>query len=196
MPAHALCRTICIGWMIGLVSIAAGCGGDAPSGRVRELWSEAAVAVLQNPTRVEVYRVLSRAEGGSVPATRPAETRPTTGQTRIDIWPVIGRSAEQDAAFARRLSAVLLDDKSFRWNVAKACTFEPAVVFRVYSGEAYVDVALCFGCEEVMVMVPPADGRPAHRNVEDFDHVRTALVRLTKEAVPNDPFIAALAETR
>ncbi|HEX8915674.1 MAG TPA: hypothetical protein VF796_25190 [Humisphaera sp.] len=187
--------------LIVALLLAAGCraapadGLPQPTAEVRKLLSDRGVEILRNPTRVEVYRIESGAELRRA-ATRPS-TRPTTDPADVGRYPVIGRGPDRDAAFGRRLAAVFLDARTFDFDSAKGCMFTPGVAFRVYAGDAYLDLLLCFSCNEFQVLVPaPAAGGTPHRGMEDTDRARPVLVRLAKEALPGDAVISGLKEVK
>src|SRR5436309_1250664 len=122
--------------LISLLAFSAlGCANQ-----VTGLMSDRGMAILRNPAKVEVYRVKSpseqRAQERTAPATRPADAE------KIDDYPLLARGKDQDAPFAKRLPAIFLDERTFDFNSAKGCIFDPGVVFRVFSGKDSMDLVL------------------------------------------------------
>lgn len=96
-----------------------------------------------------------------------------------------GKALEKE--FAARLAAILLDEKTYLFDMApKSCELNPGVAFRLWKGTRQVNVVLSFECD--MLLVNPWLG------FADFDPARPALVRLVKEALPDDPEIQKLPE--
>ena len=138
------------------------------------------LAILAKADRVEVYRVK---EGGK-------------GSEQLDGYPIVDIGKPQDKAFAGKLKAVLYDEKTYDFDTAKACEFMPGVGFRVLSDEGQVDVILCFHCDELQLFTTDGKHKEVEKKHEDFDRARPALVKLAKQAFPNDKEIQALKETK
>jgi hypothetical protein len=202
-PLARIAVVVLFGFLLGPILLVAGCssapadGRPQPNSAVRKLLSDRGVEILRNPTRVEVYRILSGPEARDAKVAGAATTRPTTVPSEIGGFPVISRGPDRDAAFGQRLATVFLDAESFDFDSAKGCEFAPGVAFRVHSGTTYLDLLLCFSCDEFQVLVAAAmaDGKP-HRGMEDTDRARAALVRLAKEALRDDAVIAGLKEVK
>ena len=109
---------------------------------------------------------------------------------------VTGKGREQGKAFAGRLAAVLLDEKTYYFEGAKGCEFVAGVAFRVHGKGEPVDVVLCFSCNELVVYVADPETKETARKREDFDDARPALVKLAKEAFPDDRVIQSLTAHR
>jgi hypothetical protein len=95
------------------------------SKRVTEFLGERAARVLAAPDRVEVFRV------GPMWEKKPNDPA-------FAGYPQRATGKEQGAEYARELASVLKDDRSYDWDFAKACEFDPGVGYRVLSGKAPV----------------------------------------------------------
>jgi acetyl esterase/lipase len=138
-------------------------------------------AILTRATRVEVFRI----HGDPAPI-NPAD--PT-----IDGIPLVARGKDQGPEFAARLADVLLDDKTYTNNFM-AC-FWPGVAFRVYNGEDCVDVVICFECGNFYLGPPRDVDKPVMQTAAFAGSPSTPrLIRLAKEAFPDDAEMQALEE--
>jgi len=145
----------------------------APSARVRDLLG--GDTFPEPGARVTAYRIDGMREKG--------------GET-LHGYPVLAGPVAVDAASQDELRAVLTDDRTYLWDIAKACEFLPGVLVRS-EGKETVDVLFCFSCDELEV----------HRGAkkvghEDFDPRRADLVRIAQRLFPDDPAIAKLSPGR
>ena len=161
-----------------------------PNAQVAQFLGDPAVRVLSAPTRVQTFRLVSRAEGPGASATAPADA-PATAPAALHGWPVAAAGADRDAAFGSRIAGALFDRRSYRFDRAKGCIFDPGVAFRVWRGDEHVDLLLCFSCDEFRLILPGTDGE-ARGVGEDFEDNRATFVALAKDAFPQDPVIRAL----
>jgi hypothetical protein len=97
-----------------------------------------------------------------------------------------------DGAFGHRLAAVFFNEKTYDFASAKGCLFDPGVIFRVWNGSQYLDLILCFQCNEFKFRLTDESGKELRQGGEDFDRSRAALLALAKEAFPNDREIQSL----
>jgi hypothetical protein len=167
-----------------------GCGDmpvvkDQPENRsvpaeVKKLLDEKTVAVLAGATKVEVFRLEAAGPVGSQ----------ASGQRQLDGFAVKAQGKDQGQAFAKKLADVLLDEKTY--STTFAFCFTPGVAFRIWKGEACVDVVVCFMCQNFYCGPPTGNAR---ENASFADTpARAALVRLAKEAFPDDKEIQGLEE--
>jgi hypothetical protein len=142
-----------------------------------------AAAKIAGASRVEVFRL-----DGMSPRTSP----PTIGARTIGGFPVTARGADQGGAFADRLAGLL--SRPSTYSYAFAGCFWPGVAFRVWKGEECTEVLICFQCDNLYA------GPPQDRAMENASFAgsprRRDLVRLAKEAFPDDPEIQALEEDK
>jgi hypothetical protein len=166
-----------------------GCGDmpvvEGPAARpavpeqVKKHLDEKTIAVLAGATRVEVFRL----DGG--PVTPGKEMSGT-----VDGFAVTACGKDQGQGFAGKLSQVLLDEKTYSTTFA-AC-FTPGVAFRAWKGEECADVVVCFLCQNFYCGPKTSQAR---ENASFADTpARAALVRLAKEALPDDKQIQGLKE--
>ncbi len=140
-----------------------------------------AVRIIEGATKVEVFRI------------EPMMPPKYAGRT-IEGYPVLSQGKDQGPDFAKRLAAVLLDDKTYDFDRAKGCIFSPGVVFRFRNGAELVEVITCYQCSEFKIVVKDARGDVVRKVGEDFDHARPALVKSAKDAFPVDTAIQALKD--
>ncbi len=175
--------------LLGMVYLASGCmaeKAEAPSERVKKFLSPRAVEILGGAAKAQVFRVdpkdhadPAKLKEGDVP--------------RIGGYKITASGKEQGKEFAAKVTAILFNDRTYLFNLAKGCIFDPGVAYRLWKDKDYVDVLLCFSCDELEVFVKNADGT-LYRAHEDFDPMRAELVKLAKEAFPDDQQIQALKE--
>jgi hypothetical protein len=160
----------------GLLALLA--GGCAENIRAHDYLGDKAAKVLAAADRVETFRVAPRHE-----VSDPTET--------LAGFPLIARGQPQGREFAASLGKVLLDDRSYPWDMAKACIFSPHIAYRVWSGQDSILVFICFDCDAVGI-VP--DEHDAAIRVHDDDPARPALLKLAKQAFPVEKSIQDLKE--
>lgn len=93
--------------------------------------------------------------------------------------------------FASRLAAILLAEHTY--GIAATDCFDPGVAYRLWKGDRSVDVLICFHCNNLDVR-PNRKAESAGGQLADFGQstVRTELLKLTKEAFPDDRDIQSL----
>ena len=142
--------------------------------------------MLSHPDKVETYRLLTH-----------RDDKPTSagdGLPRLHGHPIIATGPVLGPEFGSQLAAVFFSPDAYDFDRAKGCLFDPGVAFRVHSGRRYVDLLLCFSCNEHRFYAVDEAGNVTRESGEDFDRARPKLVRLAKQAFPNDPTISALKE--
>jgi hypothetical protein len=143
-----------------------------PSPRVVKFLGERAAETLAGATRVEVFRVSSK--------------RAEEGEAHVGGYRVVEVGKEQGESFARRLAAVLLDEKTYDFEKNKVGGFKPAVGLRLWKEDETVEVLLSFDANELVVLSHNPKDRSTRSAQEDFDAAHGALFRLVKEALPPD----------
>jgi hypothetical protein len=157
-----------------------GAAPGEPSPRVKKFLGEPTVKVLQGATRVETFRLKD-------------ERADDEGKPNVGRYAIASTGKAQGEPFARRLAAILLDEHTYVFDSAKGCKFQPAVGFRIWKGdESSVEVVICFHCDELIVHSPKAADGSIRGAMENFDPARPALVKLAKEAFPDDKEIQGL----
>ena len=167
--------------VLAAAAAAAGCeGGDGvTTERVRGLLGEKAIAVLSEPDRVEIYRILGQE--------RDDRPKPAAGVKRIDGFAVIAQGRDRKPEWTARFAAVFFDENTYELDSAKGCELDPGVAVVLTRGEDVLEVVLCFSCDEFRMSGVSDFG-------EDFDSARPVLVALVKEAFPDDPVVQGLKE--
>ena len=166
-------------------SLLAAAAADVPaavSPAVTRFVGARAADTLAGATRVEVFRVSAQ--------------RAQEGAKGVGGYRIVTTGPEQGEAFARRLSAVLLDEKTYRFDTSKVGGFVPMVGLRAWKGDRWVEVLLSFANDELVVLSPTAKGDAVRSAQEDFDNARATLVELAKAALPGDKEVQALAEKK
>ena len=153
-----------------------------PTPRVVRFMGANAAETLAGAERVEVFRVSTK---------RAREDDPEAGG-----YVVTATGTPQDAAFARRLAAVLLDETSYRFDANRVGGFEPAVVLKVWKGERWVEVVLSFATDEVVIRAPGAKDGAVRSAQADAGPARAELLRSVRQALPDDAHLKALPETK
>ena len=140
-------------------------------------------AVLAGATRVEVFRT----DGKNGPWIGKPRS---PGETRIGGFLVTARGQDRGKEFAAGLADVLLARRTYSW--AYAGCYWPGVAFRVWKDEEAVEVLICFECNN-FYCGPPTDRA---RDTASFvgSPLRPRLVRLAREAFPDDKEIQGLEE--
>jgi hypothetical protein len=149
-----------------------GCS-DGPADRV---WHRVSRGVIRSATTVEAYLI-------DVPERAPGKT------VEHDWWkwPMKAGPVALDAATAKRLVDVFLDDASYYTGPPKACLPQPGVKYRFVRGTEVVTVLVCYECQQLMVQDPGGGGGSG-----DFDPAGPALVAIVKQLFPKDPGIQRL----
>jgi RNA polymerase sigma-70 factor, ECF subfamily len=147
-----------------------------PSKAVAEFLGPSAVQIISNTTKAEIYRI-EGTEGTEGPA--------------IDNFPSRGPAINGADEARKVLPEILFADDTYSFGSAKLCKFNPGVAFRLWSDQQYVDVLVCFSCDELRVVSYDEKGI-AKRSNEDCDAARPPLLALAKAAFPQDDKIQAL----
>jgi hypothetical protein len=142
---------------------------------------EAVAAVLMKADSVEPFRIEPSL----------AMERGLDGQQILYKAKLLGRNTSV------RIATLLLDPRSYvsPGRSDKMCAFQPRLAFRYWKGRRFLDVLICFECDQLMVVerdptVPfrSLGGLGARFRVGgDFDPIREELKRLMAEAFPGDP---------
>jgi len=127
------------------------------------------------PENVEAYRVASRSATAD-------ESQQTIGSARVVSGPVA-----VDSETARALAVILKDPRTYGWEFAKGCKFDPGVAVRFTSATSTIDVIFCFHCEELQIYLD--DKRVGG---EDFDAASHRLAAIMKRLFPDDEEIQKL----
>jgi hypothetical protein len=168
--------------LLAIAAGAAACSATGPTARVTALLGgQAAVAILTDTTGA-VKREAWRIDGHAGPRRAAAGA-----SASIHGHPVLAGPVPVDAATAAELAAIVLDDDTYLWDLAKGCEFMPGVAIRATRGATVVDVLLCFSCDEAAFWL---DGKRV--GVEDTDPRRADLVRIARRLFPDDVKLGAL----
>jgi len=168
--------------IVALLALA-GCG-DA---RMEQVWGGAR-SVLKSATKVEVtwLAVPDPSRNAVLPGDKPGERPPAPD---MDYWHWADKSGPQsaDAASARKLADILLDEKSYYRGPPKACLPMPGVRLKFIDEKRVATVLICFECRMLFVRGPDGAG-----GGDDFDPGAPALIAGLKAAFPSDAGIQRL----
>jgi hypothetical protein len=149
---------------------------DEPNKKVGDFLGADIVEILNNATKVEVFRV-------------QREAKP--GDEAIGGYKITGKGKEQGKDFVAGIRAIAFDEKTYNFESAKLCEFDPGVAYKFISGEKSCVLLLCFVCKELQFQFEPKEGKKFHAH-EDFDNRYAELLKLAKQALPDDKEIQAL----
>jgi hypothetical protein len=151
--------------------------------KVAELFGGSdAFAILQQPSKVEAYRLNGIRGGGSLTG---------YGQSKVlDDYAVISGPVPVPQELARQLASVLMSYNTYGWNYGKACDpiYGARLGFVDKEGHS-VDVVFCFECDILAVY---RDGKLVRG--KDFDAARPHFVRAMKILFPQDKAMQSLKE--
>jgi len=136
--------------------------------RVNKLLGDKIVGVLQGADRVETFRI--------------ERINPEPG------YKILATGAVWRDEKARQVATLFLEEKNYVWDSRKACKPQPGVLLRIWRTNESVDVLLCFEC-----MILQA-GKAGEWKEGDFDPMNSQLVKLAKEALPDDKVIQGLKD--
>jgi hypothetical protein len=154
---------------------------EGPSEKVKKHLGDQLVKLLQAPTKVETYRI---EPAGPVKA----------NEAQIGGYRIKSTGKEQKEEFAKKLAVVLLDEKTL-FGESKRC-FLPGVAFRMWKGEESVDVIICFNCSNLRMIARDAKGKVIKEAIGAFGPQSAALVKLAREAFPDDKDLEKLEEKK
>jgi hypothetical protein len=151
------------------------------SARVKKHLGEKTIEILNGSTRVEVFRV--------APARNAKADDKQVGGHRITAT-----GKERDQKFAARLAVVLQRDDTLFGTQARC--FVPGVAFRLWQDKEGVEVLICFTCENLRIIARDDRGKEIKNVSGAFGPDRAPLLKLVKEAFPDDKEIQAIREKR
>lgn len=134
-----------------------------------------AQAVVAKPTKVHAYRLADN----------------SFYQRAVKDYKTIAGPVAVEDALAKSLGQVLLDEKSYLWDVGKGCDPSYGVRLEFIQADKTTDVFFCFDCNILDVYV---NGKPV--GGEDFDDVRPQLVKAMQKIFPDDKVIQGLKAQR
>ena len=162
--------------------------GSPAASREEGRLADDAVAILSHAEKVETFRLLTGREGK---VSNPGDALPKIQK----YYAVVATGPTLGPEFGSRLAGVFLSPGANRYSPS-ACIFDPGVAFRVWRGERYADLLVCFNCN-VWSLEPPAgtaDDDPGDVRGKDLRPVRAAVVRLVREAFADDAEVRSLSE--
>jgi len=177
MIAFNSCRVVCV--LVLLLLATSDCASGGKPGRVSELLGDRAAKVLDTVDRVEVFRIA------------PMWEKKKDQEANFVGYPLLAIAKEQNKEYADRLAAVLKDEHSYDWGVAKACEFGRNRLSDL-EREGSIIVLICFTCNEIGIIAD--ESKPAILRTHSADPARPALLKLARQAFPDDKALQSLKE--
>ena len=152
-----------------------------PPKKVEKILGAPVVKLLQGCTKVETFRI-------------DAVVSIERGKEYIGGYKIVGHGKDEGKDYAVRLTNVLFAETTYYGDSAKC--FEPGVAFRVWCDKEWVDVVICFKCTNLAIF--DGKGREIAEAHGGFGGTASeaALIKLAKEAFPDDKVIQALKEEK
>jgi hypothetical protein len=164
---------------VALAAPAARAADDpAPTDKVKEHLGAPILAALKGATKVEAFRIEPRAA--------------KDGEKDIGGFPIKATGAEQKEPFAKKIAAVLTDEKTLFGQQARC--FLPGVAFRLSNGDGSLDVLICFGCKNLKLIARDAKGAIVKQASGAFGPDIAPLLALAREAFPDDKDLKEIKE--
>jgi hypothetical protein len=152
-------------------------------------------AIFEGATRVECFRMMSAIEAQA----EYGQEHPT-----LLRLPYTAKAIDRNSAFATRLGTIVLSPTSYEpYN--KACTFNPAVGFRVVKGKQNAVALVCFGCDQLLLVEEKAclraikanpSGEIPYQMIRSCESARPELLQLAREVFPADTMLQALNDIK
>jgi hypothetical protein len=130
---------------------------------------------IEHPDRVEAQRLTGENKS------------PRTKATSLADYPTKGDVVEVSPQIAARISAGLLDPKSYQWHEVFLCSPTYDVRLTFFRADAHVDVLFCFECGVLLTFSNehPVGGEP-------FSYAHDVFADAMKELFPNDEQIQTI----
>ncbi|HMO27351.1 MAG TPA: hypothetical protein PKB10_13890, partial [Tepidisphaeraceae bacterium] len=149
----------------------------------RAMLGDQADAVLQNPTRVMIYRV----EPGDGDAFHVPN---------VEGFPTIAETLIREPAQVREVRELILDTGAYdfeEWGQNKWCgAFEPGVAIVFARERAKVIALICFKCNDIVYAVYNQQDQRTFSTFVDFRPGRARFLQLAQQAFPDDATLQAL----
>jgi hypothetical protein len=162
-------QTVLVLSTLGLMALAP---LPSPAPRVARFLGPRAAQTLPAVMRAEVFRVKDK--------------RANEGEKSVGGYVIEAAGAEQGEAFARRVAEVLLDEKSYRFDVRRVGGFKPRFGVRLSSQGRWVEVLLSPATDEVVVLSPNPADESVRSAQADIAPAREKLLALVKEAMAEE----------
>jgi hypothetical protein len=151
--------------------------------RVTQSRANRRIVTLTSADRVEVFRI----DGGNL--YRPASEF-------VGDYPVLSASSITQPQSKDKLVRFLqpyLQSQSYQPD-ATGCNPQPGLAFRIWQGDSYLEVVMCFSCNTLMILDHHIAQHDFTSAWHDFSEDRPFLVQLAKQAFPQDTTVKSLDE--
>ncbi len=130
------------------------------------------LAIFEKATKVEVFRIESKADKDA--------------KESIAGYPIVSKGKEQGKEFVAKLKTVFTKKEVYTGSQARC--FQPGIGFRLWNDKEYIDVAICFGCTNFVIL-----GSDGTRSSGAFGGAGYApVLEVVKAAFPDDKEIQAM----
>ena len=149
-------------------------------------------SILAKADRVETFRLADFHEGED----RTPEENAILSDPHVkmlDNYTVLRVGKPQGRAFAAQIGQALSQVNDPNRSGIASC-FDPGVGFRVWRGQAHVDICVCFYCSGVEITTHDAGRKAAQPVSAGLGQSRAALLALSRAAFPEDKKLAALKD--
>jgi len=152
-------------------------------------------AILDGADRVETFRLVDfHEEENYTELERSAAFN--SHEQPLDDHQVLRTGPPQGKAFAAALREAVSEAPAFIGKDGKGSgtpsCFDPGVGFRVWNGQAHVDLCVCFYCTAIEIDTKDPTRRFKQSLMANLGLSRPAFLALSKEAFPQDARLAAL----
>jgi len=155
--------------------------------------------IFEDADRVNSFRLVSYYDALQLDSTKE-KTPGAKLPGKIGDFYYSARGETTGADFAARLGKIVLDPRGYAPETL--CKFDPTVAFQILKGTQTVTVAICFNCNQLMVVEPnphlplkSLGGIERHFRIGGvFDVYRPELVTLAQEVFPHDEKIQSLGD--
>lgn len=145
----------------------------------------------KGPTGQEILKGLATAKKVRAYRTHPnnlmGAERKTFKGPRVGDYKITSKAVSVSAAQHKSLVAILQNPKTYDFDRAKACKFNPGVAIQMEVGKHTLSLLFCFGCKEMRMYV-----NNEITGSEDFDNANKELVAMVKALFPKDKAIQGL----
>ena len=151
-------------------------------------------SILVGADRVETFRLIEDADIERTPAELAEEQAASSGPhvKKLDDYTILRVGPLQSRSFAAGLVGAL--SKVNGPGMMTQC-FSPGVGYRVWEGQAHVDLCVCFYCSGVEIITKDATHKIVYQEHGSLGRSRAAFLALSRQAFPNDAALAAVKDT-
>ena len=114
--------------------------------------------IISSPDAIEIYKI---------------ETQKNTSKNNINGYPIIKNGGELSGSEVKSLKSILLDEKTYDFELTKRCPFLPEYVFQINKGEKKLNLFVCYSCEKITIIYK------TKKIIVDYINVRPKFQHIT-----------------